>query len=383
MNYKKDTIVYWVIGIITIVISLLLIQYFPKLPVISDSKDYHDIAINMMAGHAYLPISGDAILYPPLYPTFLAIIYSLSAGTTKAVYFFQYLLVGGMSILMFWITRNKLKLPFWIAVGASLSILLWPYFILYSQLISSEILYSFLLLLGFFFLIRTHAATPLKTVIFTGIIFGLAILTRPVALLLLPWLIIVLPIAIRTFRITPILPIPWKRYLQILLIAFITLLPWELYVKITYDRFIPVASNLSYVFKKANGSMAYLSADGVVDEKPSLLEAKAKNLYLFWNPGAGGYHLDIVAEKYPVARYGILLYKIGFFLILACACIGLLKIRKEWIVVLALAAIGYFWALHTILFPFPRYTLPIIPLVIILAAIGVQSIYLYLKQKHN
>lgn len=383
MNYKKDTIVYWVIGIVTIVISLLLVQYFPKLPVISDSRDYHDIATNMIQGHAYLPISEDAILYPPLYPTFLAAIYSLSAGATKAVYFSQYLLVGAMSILMFYLTRNKLKLPFWIAVAAAVSTLFWPYFILYSQLISSEILYSFLLLLGFFLLVRAHEATPWKIIIVTGVIFGLAILTRPVALLLLPWLVIVLPVALRILRITPSTPIPWKRYLQILCIAFITVLPWEMYVKVTYDRFIPVASNLSYVFNKANNSMAYLSADGVVDDKPSLLEAKAKNLYLFWNPGASGYHLDVVAEKYPIVHYGILAYKIGFFLILACACIGLLRVRKEWIALLAFVIIGYVWALHTVLFPFPRYTLPIIPLVIILAAIGTQSIHFYLKQKRG
>lgn len=372
--YKKETIVYWGIAIITIVVAILLTQYFPKLPVISDSKDYHDIATNILENHAYLPISDDAILYPPLYPTFLAFIYALGIGTFKIVYFFQYLLVGAMSMLLFYIVRTISKVHFGIAVAAALSILMWPYFILYSQLISSEVLYSFLLLFGFFLLIRARETTSLRMIILTGIIFGFAILTRPVALLLLPWMIIVLPLAIRIFRIQPTVSLPWKKYLHILLVTCIVLLPWELYVKITYDRYIPVASNLSYVFNKANNTMAYLSPTGVVDKKTSIIEAKAKNLYLFWNPGASGYHLDIVTEKYPIVRYGITLYKIGFFLILACAIIGVRHFRKEWIVLIAVSVIGYFWALHTVLFPFPRYTLPVIPIVIILATIGIQSL---------
>lgn len=367
--FKKNLTAHIAIGALSLLLSIIFVKNFPALPVISDSEDYHTIATHILSDKTYVTISSDEILYPPLYPLFLAFIYSLGLGTFATVYLIQYFLVGGIAICVFWLLRKYTRATLTIALLASTLILFWPYFILYSQLISSEILYSFLLILSLIFLLKINSNSKPNLVVGAGITLGLTILTRPVALLLLPWILVALIFVKKLPGIFGQLSIPWKKYLLIGIVMILTIMPWELYVQKKYDRIIPVASNLSYVFKKANGTMAYLSPDSAAQEV-SILKAKAKNIYLFWNPGATGYHLDILQEKYPVAGPLVLLYKIIFFLILGLAFIGACAHRKYPLVLFSVITILYFWALHTVLFPFPRYTLPIIPFVIIVAAIG-------------
>lgn len=383
MKFKRENIIIGLILISSIVLSFILVNKFPTLPVISDSEDYHVIATNILSKNEYVTISNEKILYPPLYPLFLAFIYSFN-GDFSSVYIIQYILVGLTSLFVFLILTKKIKANLAISTLGSIAILFWPYLILYSQLISSEILYTFLLILFIYLFIQINNESKLKLIIATGIIAGLAILTRPVALLLVPWILIGLFILQKLPKIFGEFYIPWKKYFLVGFIMILIILPWEIYVKVKYDRIIPVASNLSYVFKKANSTKAYLSTDSTSQKDVSFLEAKAKNIYLFWDPGATGYHLDILKEKYPFSKILVIFYKIVFFIILGISLIGSIKYRKDRIVLLFLISILYFWALHTILFPFPRYTLPIIPFVIIVAgATATYGLREYRKNKQN
>ncbi len=373
MNKSKKILIFSFLLLISVIFSFFLLKIIPELPVISDSKDYHDIAVSIVSNKTYTTISEDLILYPPLYPIFLSVVYKIThIGFFDAVYFTQSLLVFGISILVFFILKRNSNTPTNLALFSSLVVFFWPYFILYSQLISSEILYSFLLALSVLMFLRINIESSKKITVVTGIVFGLAILTRPVALLLLPWIIIGLLFIKKMPKIFGEFSVPWKKYFLVLLITIVTIMPWELYVKAKYDRFIPVASNLSFVFNKANKTLAYLPKETVSEQNAfsELIKAKAKNIYLFWDPGASGYHLDILKEKYPGAEYLVSLYKFVFFTILAMAILTAFLYRKDRVVLLLTTIILYFWALHTVLFPFPRYTLPIIPFVIILSTIG-------------
>ena len=386
LNKNKKILIITLLTVLSISLSILFLRIIPALPVISDSKDYSDIAESIVLNFTYIPISVDLILYPPLYPIFISIIYKFThIGFFDGIYFVQSLLVFGISLLTFTILKRNAGIHNKLAIFASIVVFFWPYFILYSQLVSSEILYSFLLASAVLMLLKINNESSIKIIAITGVLFGLAILARPVALLLIPWIIIGLFFIQKLPKIFGDILVPWKKYFLVLLIAIVTVMPWELYVKIKYDRFIPVASNLSFVFDKANKTLAYLPDEGVATESAfsKLIKAKAKNIYLFWDPGASGYHLEILKEKYPKAGYLVLLYKIVFFVILATALLTSIFYRKDRVVILLTTIILYFWALHTVLFPFPRYTLPIIPFVIILATIGISRLsnYFYARKK--
>lgn len=369
----KKNLPYIAILIISLVISFVLAKYFPELPIVSDSEDYHTIATSIINDGVYPSIPNQTLLiYPPLYPLFVATIYIFSIiGSYASVYFVQYLLVGVMSILTLLISRRFSKAPLVIAFSAALCVLFWPYFVLYSQLISSEVLYSLLLILFFFLFLSVRKDSSWAVVALSGITLGLTILTRPVALLLFPWMMIGLWIISKALNIFQDHSIPWKKYLIVFLISISLLVPWTVYIHKTYDRIIPVASNLGNVFNKANKTMEYLPDT----EKPSVISAKIKNIYLFWDPGASGYHLEILKEKYPFAGLMVGFYKALFFAILLLAVVGVTTGIRDRLVLYSLLLISYTWAVHVVLFPFPRYTLPIMPFVIIVAAIGASYIH--------
>ncbi len=365
--FKNDRLAISFIIYIVIILSIFITKFFPEMPVVSDSGDYHIIASSILKEGVYPSIANQTLLiYPPFYPIFVSVIYAITdIGSFDSVYLIQYILVGITSLLMFFILRNFGKVSTVFSLFGALAISFWPYLILYSQLISSEILYTFLLLTFFILLHLVHQKNNHWLTIFTGVILGFTMLTRPVALLLFPWIIIGIFIFSKLPKVFGKLEIPWKKYLLIFVISIATLIPWEIYVYKNYKEIIPVASNLGSVFNKANKTLEYLPDE----EKTSLIKAKIKNIYLFWNPGAGGYHLDIVKEKYPVVDIGIQLYKILFFLIVLLALVGSVIFRKKPIIIYSLLFITYTWAVHTTLFPFPRYTLPIMPFVIIVATI--------------
>jgi 4-amino-4-deoxy-L-arabinose transferase-like glycosyltransferase len=185
---KRNILLTIVLFVFSVSLSTFFIKIIPPLPVISDSKDYHDIAVGIVSKLDYVTISSDLILYPPFYPVFLSIIYTITdVGSFAAVYLIQYILVFGISVLVFKILRKYSQMSFKLTLSMSCVILFWPYFILYSQLISSEILYSFLLLFSFFLFLNIDNYSKKWLTFCTGIFIGLTILTRPVALLLLPW----------------------------------------------------------------------------------------------------------------------------------------------------------------------------------------------------
>jgi len=273
MKFRKENIIIGLILISSIVFSFILVNKFPTLPVISDSADYHAIATNILSQNEYVTVSSDKILYPPLYPLFLAFIYSFDRDFST-VYIIQYILIGLASLFVFLILRKQIKANLIISTLGSIATLFWPYLILYSQLISSEILYTFLLILFVYLFLQINNESKIKLIIATGIVAGLAILTRPVALLLIPWILIGLFILQKIPNIFGEFYIPWKKYFLVGFIMILIILPWEIYIKAKYDRIIPVASNLSYVFKKANSTKAYLSTDSTSQKDVSFLEAK-------------------------------------------------------------------------------------------------------------
>jgi hypothetical protein len=207
-----------------------------------------------------------------------------------------------------------------------------------------------------------------------GIFIALAVLARPVALLLPFWVIIGL-IILNYLSILRLNKTYLKNGLIGLLIFTSCLLPWIGYVYVKYNRLIPVASNLSYVFGKANKTLEYLDkpAQTTQNSWKDIGKAKIKNIYLFWDPGANGYNFDMLIAAHPSMKLLIYAYKIFYFLILGAALYSLYWLRGNKGVVILSVMIVYFWSVHTVLFPFPRYTLPVIPLVIILA---IYSIYL-------
>ncbi|HPV70769.1 MAG TPA: DUF3473 domain-containing protein [Candidatus Magasanikbacteria bacterium] len=65
--------------------SIVAIKFLPNFPVISDSADYDQTALNIIKTKHYLPVA-DNIYYPPIYPFVLSTIYFIFGHNYLAVY---------------------------------------------------------------------------------------------------------------------------------------------------------------------------------------------------------------------------------------------------------------------------------------------------------
>ena len=355
------------------VLGLLLPKALPAFPVVSDSLDYQMIAQGLVERHTYLDISAEQLLYPPGYPVLLALAFWIQGGVGYgSVHFLQTLLVGISAWLAFLLLRKLGQRPP-IALGGGAVTLFWPYLLLYAHLVASEIPYVALLVAGVTAFIHGWERPGWRWPAGTGILFGLAILVRPVALFL--------PLGLLLF-FAGLMLIRWLprndallRFAGIAWLAsLLTIAPWVAAVSAYAQRFVPVASNLSFVLKKSNRSLAYLpehaGQEGYRASLGEVAQAKLRNAVFFWDPGAGGDNMAQLAARHPAAGGLIWLYKIGYFAILLLAAFGIWRERRRPGALVLSAVILYVWAVHTVLFPFPRYTLPILPFVIALAALG-------------
>lgn len=371
----------WISGISCLLLALLLrlglSTVLPDFPVVSDSLDYQMIGEHLSNYGDYLEISEDKILYPPIYPLLLSAVFRLQGSIGYSwVFLIQMLCVGATAWLVFLLVHRFTKHSGLATLFAGLS-LIWPYFLLYAHIVGTEPLYIFLLLASvtsFVFALDTPSTTA---IVRTGVLFGLAVLTRPVALFL------PLGIVLAYAFMLKIRWIPRQTYLMrlsvgTLLVSSLTLLPWIGYVRIRFDRLIPVASNLSFVAKKANSTLAYLPEHAGKNTGASTLQevltAKVRNVILFWDPGADGENVDILAQKLPSARFMAQMYKLGFLGLLLLGLMGAWLSRKNTESLVVGISILYVWAVHTVLFPFPRYTLPVHPFVFVYAALAFSSL---------
>ena len=336
----------------SLAIAACSVLFFPRFSIdVGDSAKYHAIATSLVTEHAYPIIEEE--LYAPGYPLFLSAIYSTLGTSQGSIIVLQGILLGGIALAVFCFGIKFFLLKPKTALLASGMVLFWPYFILYANLVMSEILFIFVLFIALLTLWHSWNVNSIKHTITAGILFAIATLIRPVALLLPVWLILG---SFIIARLTSLQAPSARRILIFFAAVFLTLSPWIIYSSIRTESITPVATNLADVITKFD-EPEHTALD--------TLKQKSMNLALFWNPGAGGYQADAVVEKFGAAKYFITLYKIVFFILLLFA--GLAALRKTPIALYSWLCIGYFWAVHTVLFPYPRYALPAIPFVILLS----------------
>ena len=167
---------------------------------------------------------------PPLYPLFLALCYFIGGFNTLA-YFIPQLILGSLLCLLIYLTAEEIFNER-VALFAGFFVALYPDLIFWTSFVRTENLFIFLIVLGFFLLIRGNARKNFLLIYLSAAVFGLACLTRV------------------TF--TPFLPIIflWQIYffsrsrkeglrvaLLMGLIVFVILLPWGVRNYILFGEF--------------------------------------------------------------------------------------------------------------------------------------------------
>lgn len=160
-------------------------------PLYSDERDYHVLATNLASKGLYGYDEKPSAFRPVGYPAFIAALYSVGVSAPVGVKVFQAILDTLTAILLFLILRPVSWRASPEAFGASIiAISLWisyPPAILYSNLLLSETLFTFLLVFGAF-LIHTKQMPKWWMSVFVGFLFGILTLIKPWFLLFILFL---------------------------------------------------------------------------------------------------------------------------------------------------------------------------------------------------
>ncbi len=383
----------------------------------SDEREYTLLAKNILGGEGFVDSNGTRSVRAPLFPAALAALSLLDGGTMTLAYILN-VLCGALAVWMVFLlavaaggTRAGAR---WAAGLAAL----FPGLIIYSGLLQTESLYL-VFFLGAMLLALDLTRTPtIGKGIGLGAVGGLAALTRAVFFPFFPLLLVA--VGIGQYR---------KRHRELISLAaallsfVIVLLPWGIRNYSIHDRVIPVSTFAGPSLLLGNNPYSHGTTklgdgfEGWVAQKLEERTGKTKEelTEAEWSEASGEVALDYIREHpgrwmsnllrkaqvmlvYPITHTDaypwvqMLAVCAEAFLLLAAA-LGLLtplslerrrvqvgetagdavyrlKAHASRTLVLLGCVVIVFLLIHTLLHAEARYRLPLVPLLCVMAGIG-------------
>ncbi|MDI6752153.1 MAG: glycosyltransferase family 39 protein [bacterium] len=396
MSNKKEVCL---IFILALAVRAAFVLFFPSL-FAADTGQYDDIACSLLKGDGFsisgIPTAGR----PPLYPLFLAGVYSLFGQSHLAVKLVQAILGAISCIIVYLIAKESFnhKVGLWSGIAMTL----YPPLISTAGFVLSEELTIILLAISTLFLIRAIKREAVSYYILTGIFLGLTTLCRSITLLFPIFLYLTLLFSSSKRRGFVLIS-------MLLVSMILTVAPWTIRNYIKFNAFIPCQTDrgvniwvgthlpldgpggMPYgvgsaqdeykysrdgeAFLKVSRGLSPIEADkayyreGIKNilNNPSgylLLCVEKFKRYWFWIPGGVE-----VLKPYPKIKLGI--YIVYYFVLLLAVFGVWTGLKKDWRDKLPiLAIILYFTITHTLIFAVPRFHIPVMPYDLIFAVAG-------------
>lgn len=223
---------------------------------LNDSTDYDLLARNIAAGNGFVNQLGNpTVLRPPVYPLFLAIVYTVTgAGNLTAVALCQALLGALNSVLTIRLTHRA-------GLGSAASLLagiiaaLYPAFIFQTTLILTEVFHRTLLLAWALAMITSINSPRHAPRIIAGVLYAACLLSKPAMLATIPFVALWLLLAEAA---------PWKQRIACALIVLITAGAltgaWTARNAAVSGAFVPVAANFDVTSAHGTSRFGYYAA---------------------------------------------------------------------------------------------------------------------------
>jgi 4-amino-4-deoxy-L-arabinose transferase-like glycosyltransferase len=378
-----------------LVLRLLWILLVPT-QLYADWKWYDDAAYHLSQVWRYEENGVPTAYWPIGYPLFLAVIYWIFGHSYLAVHLISVLLSLCICILTYQIAKRLIG-----PAAARLSLVILVFFpgqIFFTNVLSSEILFTTLLLAMILILLKTREQSSIFGPLIVGLLLGLLIMVRAVAL--------VLPLLIVLFYLK------WGRRSLVglrntilsLIVVCLVLLPWLMRNKRVLDTFSiatsggidlyignsPISSG-NWVWTKQN-PFADLSAPNEVENNKLGYQLAAKfimgdpvgfvirgikkEVYMFATDfGPIAKELDLAAQAHRVDGF-VIVNVVGqsyylVVLILSAAGLFLLlkdKERRKPGFYLLVGTVAYWLAIHFVFFGIDRFHFPLVPILAIWAS---------------
>ncbi|HEX7401695.1 MAG TPA: glycosyltransferase family 39 protein [candidate division Zixibacteria bacterium] len=377
------------------VLRLLWIIFIPT-QLYADWKWYDDAAYHMSQVWTYQENGLPTAYWPIGYPLFLAIIYRFFGHSYFAVEFINIFLSLSICLITYLIAQ-RLVSP--ISSRITLVILaLFPSQIFFTNVLASEIVLTFLLLLSVYLLLKQKLHATIYFPLILGILLGLLTLIRAAALLL-PVIIIIF-----YFKSGDRFGLTLRNAVLSLVFMLLTLFPWMMRNKLVLGSFTVATSggiNL-YIGNNANSSgnwvwqkenpfkdisapnevendrLGYKLGTRFILDDPAgfIVRGIKKEIYLFITDfSAISKELDLAAQSNRIDKF-VFFNVIGqtYYLLVLILSIGgvFLFLRGDWgkkAGFYLLTGILLYWAgIHFVFFGIDRFHFPLVPFLSIFAS---------------
>jgi 4-amino-4-deoxy-L-arabinose transferase-like glycosyltransferase len=410
---QARTALAWIVLIGAVARIVLWLAFRGVAPQVWDEHDYDRLAVNLVRHHQFAYEPGHPIsLRPPLYPAVVAAVYQIAGeGNYPAVRLLQ----AGLSLLTIVVLYSlgaeleSRRVGTWLAGLYAF----YPSLLVYNNLLLTEVLFTTLVCATCLALVRSFRRRSIPTLMLGGILLGLAALTRSVL-----WLF---PVALGTALLAT-----WPGNLGgrmraggALAVSFaVTMLPWAIrntrlertfqavdcmggrnFMMGNYD-YTPMFRAWDAISEAGERSWARVLNEAVPDAS-RLTQGQWDKVALRYGLAFAASHPGLTARRDIVkffnfwglerevvsgvsrGHYGtlstptvLLLTAIlagSYALALCCGILGVVRSlpRDPTRHGLLLLMISFVCAMHTLTFGHPRYHLPIMPLVLLYAAVTI------------
>jgi 4-amino-4-deoxy-L-arabinose transferase-like glycosyltransferase len=387
-NFQEAKFLLLFVGV-GLALRLLWITFIPT-QLYADWEWYDKLAYNMSQVWRYEEDGAPTAYWPIGYPFFLATIYWIFGHSYFAVKFISVLL--SMSICLFtYLAAKRIVGP----LGARLSLVilaLFPSQIFFTSILASEILFTAFLVLIIYLLVKRTDASSIWNPVMVGVLAGLLILVRAVALFF-PLLIVFF--YFKSDR-SPVLVL--RNAALTILVSYLTLSPWLLRNKLVMGTFTvatsgginlyignsPISSGgwvwrtenpfgaLTAPNEVENNRLGYRLATKFIADDPLGFVARGvkKEIYMFATDFAAiAKELDLAAKARRVDEFVIFnlvgqTYYLTVLVLSAGGFVLLLRERRKRNrgFFLLGAILAYWFAAHFVFFGTDRFHFPLVPI---------------------
>jgi hypothetical protein len=356
-----------------------------------DSELYNAYARTLFEGQPY-DVGGNRALRAPGYPAFLAACWTFAGQASRGVVLWMQACLSALTGLIVFLIARRLQ-PAGLVPGSAFAamVLTWlePFGLILSILELSETLFIFLMTASAAALIAWHDRHPVRAGLLAGVLGGLAILTRPSGLVVVPM------IAAGSL----VLGKSMRRAIAVACLAGLaTIAPWIVRNALVMNAFVPTTTNVGESLydglnRRATGAsnMWFKGIDQDVDrlserdkdayfrqsaltwaqENPSRVVGLALiKIARFWSPWPNEPRFQTTSVV-----LGTTLYTVPFYLSALWGWMSL-RGRPAWglLFLLVILPIVAYVGLHAVFVSSVRYRAVIMPMASLLAAQGVADL---------
>jgi len=400
---NKQNLYPLVIFILALLIGLSFTILFKQSKLSPDAFEYDKLGWNLANARGYQIEEGiPDVTREPLYPFFLSGIYFLFGHNYLAVRVFQTIINALTCMLIYLIGKKIFGLKS--ALIASGVCVFYPAFINYTGFIFTETLFTFLLALAVFILLRAQEKKLKGLYILSGILLGLAILCKAV-LIFFPFFISLV------LFFTELKNKVKVHLLWIIIFSLLVIAPWTIRNYKIFHKVIPIrigtgfnlwiGSYLPWEGKNMGGKGGYpegrvkfieteplkslvtghsdLEVDTILRQEAiknikknpaGFIKLSLKRAWRLWKQAIGQETLNnksaFLGNIFAMIHY--------LFLFFAIYGIAFTLLNNFKAVIIPLSVILYFTLVYSVGYASPRYHLPALPYLILFASSGLLSV---------